>query len=109
MWRFLARLPQTQRQPAGGATRPAEDTAGRVCMRNGDSAVDSTAISLVRTTFKAVAAIDDGPARLTQSFYSVLFANNPDVREFFPAAMEAQRERLVHAIAYVIDQLDDPE
>ncbi|TJZ79253.1 flavoprotein [Rhodococcus oryzae] len=78
-------------------------------MRNGDSAVDSTAISLVRTTFKAVAAIDDGPARLTQSFYSVLFANNPDVREFFPAAMEAQRERLVHAIAYVIDQLDDPE
>jgi len=71
--------------------------------------VDSTAISLVRTTFKAVAAIDDGPARLTQSFYSVLFANNPDVREFFPAAMEAQRERLVHAIAYVIDQLDDPE
>jgi NAD(P)H-flavin reductase/hemoglobin-like flavoprotein len=78
-------------------------------MRNGDSAVDSTAISLVRTTFKAVAAVDDGPARLTQSFYSVLFANNPDVREFFPAAMEAQRERLVHAIAYVIDQLDDPE
>ncbi len=78
-------------------------------MRNGDSAVDSTAISLVRTTFKAVAAIEDGPARLTQSFYSVLFANNPDVREFFPAAMEAQRERLVHAIAYVIDQLDDPE
>nr|WP_169310458.1 globin domain-containing protein [Rhodococcus oryzae] len=71
--------------------------------------MDSTAISLVRTTFKAVAAIDDGPARLTQSFYSVLFANNPDVREFFPAAMEAQRERLVHAIAYVIDQLDDPE
>ncbi|MBP1162194.1 NAD(P)H-flavin reductase [Rhodococcus sp. PvR099] len=56
-----------------------------------------------------MAAIDDGPARLTQSFYSVLFANNPDVREFFPAAMEAQRERLVHAIAYVIDQLDDPE
>lgn len=71
--------------------------------------MDSTAISLVRTTFKAVAAIDDGPAQLTRSFYSVLFANNPEVREFFPAAMEAQRERLVAAIAYVIDQLEEPE
>ena len=60
--------------------------------------MDAQAISLVRTTFKAVAAVDGGPDRLTLSFYSILFTDNPGVRDLFPAAMDLQRDRLVAAI-----------
>ncbi len=71
--------------------------------------MDSQSISLVRTTFKAVAAEDDGPERLTRSFYAVLFTDYPGVRDFFPAAMESQRDRLVKALAYVVNKLEEPE
>ncbi|MFH5211786.1 globin domain-containing protein [Antrihabitans spumae] len=70
--------------------------------------MDSRTISLVRTTFKAVAASEDGPEKLTKSFYAVLFTDNPGVRDFFPAAMDTQRDRLVKALAYVVDRLEDP-
>ncbi|MDJ0395305.1 FAD-binding oxidoreductase [Rhodococcus sp. G-MC3] len=69
--------------------------------------MDARAISLVRTTFKAVAAVEGGPGKLTRSFYAILFARNPGVRDFFPASMEVQRDKLVTAIAYAIDQLED--
>lgn len=78
-------------------------------MRTGTPAVDSTTISLVRTTFKDVASVEGGPARLTRDFYAILFAHSPSAREFFPAAMDVQRDRLVQAIAYVVDKLDEPE
>lgn len=69
--------------------------------------MDARAISLVRTTFKAVAAVEGGPEKLTRSFYAILFARNPGVRELFPASMSAQRDKLVTAIGYAIDQLED--
>ncbi|MGU3432665.1 globin domain-containing protein [Actinomycetes bacterium M1A6_2h] len=69
--------------------------------------MDSQAISLVRTSFKAVAAVDGGPEKLSSSFYAILFADNPEIRELFPATMTDQRERLVTAIAFVVDHLDD--
>ncbi|WP_424808273.1 globin domain-containing protein [Rhodococcus sp. 27YEA15] len=71
--------------------------------------MDSQAISLVRSSFKAVAAVSDGPERLARSFYSILFACSPETREFFPAAMDVQRDRLVAAIAYVVDRLDETD
>ncbi|WP_338888984.1 FAD-binding oxidoreductase [Rhodococcus sovatensis] len=69
--------------------------------------MDARAISLVRTTFKAVAAVEGGPEKLTRSFYAILFARHPAVRDFFPASMVTQRDKLVTAIAYAIDQLED--
>lgn len=71
--------------------------------------MDARTVALVRTTFKAVAAQHDGPERLTRSFYSVLFTDYPETRDFFPAAMETQRDRLVRALAYVIDRLEDAD
>lgn len=71
--------------------------------------MDSRTISLVRTTFKAVVAEDDGPERLARSFYSILFTDYPGIRELFPAAMDAQRDRLLKAIAYVVDRLEEPD
>ncbi|RRQ29283.1 flavoprotein [Rhodococcus sp. Eu-32] len=69
--------------------------------------MDARAISLVRASFKAVAAVEGGPEKLTSSFYAILFARNPEARDFFPAAMDVQRDRLVSAIAHVVDQLEE--
>ncbi|MGW0045492.1 FAD-binding oxidoreductase [Rhodococcus sp. NPDC003348] len=71
--------------------------------------MDATKISLVRTTFKAVAAVDDGPERLARSFYAILFSHYPGTREFFPAAMDVQRDRLLRAIGYVVGKLDETD
>ncbi|RMI28714.1 globin domain-containing protein [Nocardia stercoris] len=71
--------------------------------------MDSQTIALIRTTFKAVAAEDDGPERLARSFYAILFTDYPQVRDFFPAALDAQRDRLVKAIGYAVDRLEEPE
>ncbi|WP_067852287.1 FAD-binding oxidoreductase [Nocardia shimofusensis] len=71
--------------------------------------MDSRTVALIRTTFKAVAAEEDGPERLAKAFYAILFANHPPVRDFFPAAMDLQRDRLVNAISYALDQLEDPD
>lgn len=69
--------------------------------------MDPQAISLVRSSFKAVAAVDDGPERLARTFYAILFARSPETREFFPAAMDLQRDRLIAAISHVVDRLDE--
>ncbi|MBF6412716.1 globin domain-containing protein [Nocardia cyriacigeorgica] len=71
--------------------------------------MDSRSVALIRTTFKAVAAEEGGAERLSKSFYAILFTEYPAVREYFPAAMDAQRDRLVKAIGYALDRLEEPE
>ncbi|MFC4374132.1 globin domain-containing protein [Nocardia halotolerans] len=71
--------------------------------------MDSRTVALIRTTFKAVAAEDGGSERLSSSFYSILFTDYPAIRDFFPAAMDAQRDRLVHAISYALERLEEPD
>ncbi|TQM29944.1 FAD-binding oxidoreductase [Nocardia bhagyanarayanae] len=70
--------------------------------------MDSRTVALIRTTFKAVAAEEGGPERLARSFYAILFSEYPQVRDFFPAAMDSQRDRLVKAIGYALDRLEEP-
>ncbi|WP_097246583.1 FAD-binding oxidoreductase [Nocardia amikacinitolerans] len=70
--------------------------------------MDSRTVALIRTTFKAVAAEEGGPERLARSFYAILFSDYPQVRDFFPAAMDSQRDRLVKAIGYALDRLEEP-
>jgi len=71
--------------------------------------MDSQTVALVRTTFKAVAANESGPENLARSFYAILFTEHPHIRDLFPASLTAQRDRLVKAISYVIDQLEEPD
>lgn len=71
--------------------------------------MDSRAAALVRTTFKAVAADESGHEKLAGSFYAILFSALPQLREFFPASLDTQRERLVKAIAHVVDRLEEPD
>lgn len=71
--------------------------------------MDSRSVALIRTTFKAVAADDAGPDELARTFYAILFTDHPQIRDFFPAAMDVQRDRLVKAISYALDRLEEPD
>ncbi|MFE3446931.1 globin domain-containing protein [Nocardia sp. NPDC059180] len=71
--------------------------------------MDSRSVALIRTTFKAVAAEEGGAERLARSFYAILFTDYPQIRDYFPAAMDSQRDRLVKAIGYALDRLEEPE
>ncbi|MGY0502109.1 globin domain-containing protein [Nocardia sp. FBN12] len=71
--------------------------------------MDSRTVALIRTTFKAVAAEEGGSEKLSRAFYSILFTDYPGVRDYFPAAMDAQRDRLVQAISYALDRLEEPD
>ncbi|AOW94245.1 flavoprotein [Rhodococcus sp. WMMA185] len=62
---------------------------------------------MVKSSFKAIAAVQDGPQTLSRNFYALLFARHPEVRDFFPASMDVQRDRLISAIQYAIDRLED--
>jgi NAD(P)H-flavin reductase/hemoglobin-like flavoprotein len=42
-------------------------------------------------------------------FYGRLFAENPELRPMFPAAMDAQRDRLFHALTRIVHSLATPE
>jgi hemoglobin-like flavoprotein len=39
-------------------------------------------------------------------FYSDLFLRHPETRELFPVSMAAQRDRLVHALARIVSDVD---
>jgi ferredoxin-NADP reductase/hemoglobin-like flavoprotein len=47
--------------------------------------------------------------KIAAQFYGLLFSRHPQVRQMFPAAMDAQRDRLLKALAQAIMNLDDPE
>ncbi|MBJ8348722.1 globin domain-containing protein [Antrihabitans sp. YC2-6] len=67
------------------------------------------AIALVRSNFRTVTESPRGTDRLTNAFYGYLFGDNPILRQLFPAGMDAQREKFVSALSYIIDILDDRE
>jgi NAD(P)H-flavin reductase/hemoglobin-like flavoprotein len=39
-------------------------------------------------------------------FYSDLFLRHPEIRDLFPVSMAAQRDRLVHALATIVSEVD---
>lgn len=65
---------------------------------DGDQALLKESIDLVAPT----------AADVIGHFYAVLFHNRPYLRDFFPIAMEAQRDRLLHALLAVVGSLDQP-
>lgn len=71
--------------------------------------MDSRQYSLVRSNFESLTDTQDRTHALSNSFYSILFARHPETREFFPATMTGQRDRIVRGLAHIIDGLDMPE
>jgi len=57
-------------------------------------------------TFSLVNRAGDGAVAY---FYGRLFAENPQLRPMFPAAMDAQRDRLFRALTRIVHSLSTPE
>ncbi|NEW58542.1 flavoprotein [Nocardia cyriacigeorgica] len=69
--------------------------------------MDARSAALVRANFRSVIDSPHGPERLISAFYGHLFAEDPRLRELFPPAMDMQPKRLVTAIQYMLDHLED--
>ncbi|MFB7497324.1 globin domain-containing protein [Streptomyces sp. NPDC056161] len=59
---------------------------------------------LIRRTMAEVAPIAD---KVTSYFYALLFVRHPDLRPLFPAAMDAQRDRLLKALLTAAEHIDN--
>ena len=62
------------------------------------SVLPDAAIMSIRETFSIVAAAGEEPASY---FYARLFVAHPQLRDMFPAAMDAQRDRLLRALVRI--------
>lgn len=69
--------------------------------------MDARSAALVRANFQSVIDAPSGPERLVSAFYGHLFAENPRLRELFPPAMDMQAKRIVTAVQYMLDHLED--
>ncbi|ORT57741.1 globin domain-containing protein [Streptomyces sp. CB03238] len=58
----------------------------------------------VRRTLAEVGPVSD---KVTSYFYALLFTRNPELRGLFPAAMEAQRDRLLKALLTAAEHMDN--
>jgi NAD(P)H-flavin reductase/hemoglobin-like flavoprotein len=61
---------------------------------------------LVRRTMREIAPVAD---QVTAYFYAMLFVRHPDLRVLFPAAMDAQRDRLLKALLTAAEHMDTPD
>lgn len=53
------------------------------------------------------ALVADCSEKVASQFYGMLFSRYPQVRALFPIVMDAQRDRLVNALTYVVLNLDN--
>ncbi|MFI5756100.1 globin domain-containing protein [Streptomyces sp. NPDC051569] len=60
---------------------------------------------LIRRTLAEIAPVAD---QVTSYFYALLFVRHPDLRGLFPAAMDAQRDRLLKALLTAAEHMDSP-
>ncbi|WP_329382286.1 FAD-binding oxidoreductase [Streptomyces sp. NBC_01351] len=61
---------------------------------------------LIRRTLAEIAPVAD---RVTSYFYALVFTGHPEVRGMFPAAMDAQRDRLLKALLTAAEHIDNPD
>jgi NAD(P)H-flavin reductase/hemoglobin-like flavoprotein len=61
---------------------------------------------LIRRTMAEVAPVAD---KVTSYFYALLFVRHPDLRSLFPAAMDAQRDRLLKALLTAAEHIDNTD
>jgi NAD(P)H-flavin reductase/hemoglobin-like flavoprotein len=58
----------------------------------------------IRRTMAEVAPVAE---KVTSYFYALLFVRHPDLRPLFPAAMDAQRDRLLRALLTAAEHMDN--
>lgn len=61
---------------------------------------------LIRRTMAEIGPVAD---KATSYFYALLFVRHPDLRSLFPAAMDAQRDRLLRALLTAAEHVDNTD
>ncbi|MEV7185920.1 globin domain-containing protein [Kitasatospora sp. NPDC093102] len=72
---------------------------------SGDPPLTAREVELVRAGLAAVEPVAD---RATAHFYALLFLRHPELRSFFPAAMDVHRDRLFRTLLAVVREIDQP-
>ncbi len=91
---------------------PVHESAGahRAGVQEAEWTASTTAQSpdavLIRRTLDEIEPVADS---VTAYFYAMLFVQHPELREMFPASMDAQRDRLFRALMTAAKLVDDPE
>src|ERR1700722_15923989 len=87
-----------------GSSNPGSPALDEVVSQTEPPVVSST--EAITHTFSLVNQAGD---RAVAYFYGRLFAENPKLRPMFPAAMDAQRDRLFRALTRIVHSLSTPE
>jgi NAD(P)H-flavin reductase/hemoglobin-like flavoprotein len=87
-----------------GSSNPGSPELDELVSQTEPPALSST--EAITHTFSLVNQAGD---RAVAYFYGRLFAGNPELRPMFPAAMDAQRDRLFHALTRIVHSLGTPE
>lgn len=69
--------------------------------------MEAFAIARVQLSFASIVATPTGPERFASAFYTALWADNPSLRELFPAGMESMRHRFATAVGWAVNRLGD--
>jgi NAD(P)H-flavin reductase/hemoglobin-like flavoprotein len=88
------------------AADTAAPPASPAAQDGGEGVLPDPAIASIRATFAIVAAAGEAPASY---FYARLFVAHPQLRDMFPPAMDAQRDRLLRALVRIVEGLTSPE
>nr|WP_046494358.1 globin domain-containing protein [Streptomyces odonnellii] len=89
--------------PASQPSTTAPESSGSLFAEDANASPDAV---LIRRTLDEVAPVAD---QLTSYFYALLFVRHPDLRSLFPAAMDAQRDRLLKALLTAAEHMDTPD
>ncbi|MFE9661617.1 globin domain-containing protein [Streptomyces sp. NPDC005955] len=107
--RILPTAEDAQQQRGGnGQVAVVDHTSAGVrpgSARGADGSTPSPDALRVRRTLEEIEPIGD---KVTSYFYALLFVRHPDLRALFPAAMDLQRDRLLKALLFAADHIDDP-
>ncbi|MFR9673105.1 globin domain-containing protein [Streptomyces sp. TR06-5] len=106
--RVDARAPHPGHTPAAppAPAAPALPPAGQAPGAGEPAREPSADAVLIRRTLEEIGPVADS---VTAYFYAMLFVQHPQLRELFPASMDAQRDRLLQAILTAARLIDDPE
>ncbi|WP_280844501.1 globin domain-containing protein [Streptomyces sp. SAI-119] len=94
---------QSPSLPLGATTAPGVPTPQFPGLSPRDQPPSPDAVR-IRRTMAEVAPVAD---KVTSYFYALLFVRHPGLRPMFPAAMDAQRDRLLRALLTAAEHIDN--
>ncbi|MFF4603910.1 globin domain-containing protein [Streptomyces sp. NPDC001339] len=96
----------TPPEPSPRAAAPAPSLQALEASAAASATPASPDAILIRRTMAEIEPVAD---KVTSYFYALLFVQHPDLRALFPAAMDAQRDRLFKALLTAARHVDDAD